>query len=41
MKKISLKNGYFLAGHSKFVSSRINLRPNNTLKYKYFYKNIV
>lgn len=41
MKKISLKNGYFLAGHSKYVSSRLNLRPNNTLKYDIFYYNIV
>ncbi|CAK83249.1 unnamed protein product (macronuclear) [Paramecium tetraurelia] len=31
MRKFSLPNGYLLLGHSKYVASRINLRPNNTL----------
>ncbi|CAD8047258.1 unnamed protein product [Paramecium primaurelia] len=32
MKRFSLPKGYLLLGHSKYVTSRINLRPNNTLK---------
>ncbi|CAD8045727.1 unnamed protein product [Paramecium sonneborni] len=31
MRKFSLPKGYLLIGHSKYVTSRINLRPNNTL----------
>ncbi|CAD8047461.1 unnamed protein product [Paramecium sonneborni] len=31
MRKFSLTKGYLLSGHSKYVTSRIHLRPNNTL----------
>ncbi|CAD8044266.1 unnamed protein product [Paramecium primaurelia] len=31
MRKFSLPKGYLLIGHSKYVTSRINLRPNNTI----------